>query len=111
MLNLAIGTKSLLNENTTRPITNKILIMIIKSLIIIAFILILISLGSALFHLINRKEGEQSKKTLRDLTFRIGLSMLLFIFLFIAVATGIFTPHGIGEGMQMQKPVQAKAIN
>lgn|GEM_PF-152381 len=111
MLNLAIGTKSLLNENTTRPITNKILIMIIKSLIIIAFILILISLGSALFHLINRKEGEQSKKTLRDLTFRIGLSMLLFIFLFIAVATGIFTPHGIGEGMQMQKPVQVKAVN
>ncbi|MEI6145772.1 MAG: twin transmembrane helix small protein [Methylococcales bacterium] len=85
--------------------------MIIKSLIIIAFILILISLGSALFHLINRKEGEQSKKTLRDLTFRIGLSMLLFIFLFIAVATGIFTPHGIGEGMQMQKPVQVKAVN
>jgi len=84
--------------------------MIIKSLIIIAFILILISLGSALYHLVNRKSGDQSQKTLRDLTFRIGLSMLLFIFLFIAVATGIFEPHGLGEGMQMHKPVQTERI-
>ena len=82
--------------------------MIIKSLIIIAFILILISLGSALYHLVNRKAGDQSQKTLRDLTFRIGLSMLLFIFLFIAVATGIFEPHGLGVGMQMLKPVQTE---
>ena len=84
--------------------------MIIKSLIIIAFILILISLGSALYHLVNRKVGDQSQKTLRDLTFRIGLSMLLFVFLFIAVATGIFEPHGLGEGMQMHKPVQTEPI-
>jgi O-antigen/teichoic acid export membrane protein len=109
-LNLAIGTITLLNENRTCLATHPNSIMIIKSLIIIAFILILISLGSALFHLVNRKAGDQSQKTLRDLTFRIGLSMLLFVFLFIAVATGIFEPHGLGEGMQMHKPIQTERI-
>ena len=84
--------------------------MIIKSVVIIAFILIIISLGSALFHLVNRKTQEQSEKTVRALTFRISLSILLFIFLFIAVATGVFKPHGLGAGMHTQKPAQTDRI-
>ena len=80
--------------------------MIIKSVVIIAFILIIISLGSALFHLVNRKTEEQSEKTVKALTFRITLSILLFIFLFIAVATGIFKPHGLGVKIHMQQPAQ-----
>ena len=84
--------------------------MIIKSVVIIAFILIILSLGSALFHLINRKPGEQSEKTVKALTFRITLSILLFVFVFIAVATGIFKPHGLGVNMHLQKPVQTDSI-
>jgi O-antigen/teichoic acid export membrane protein len=80
--------------------------MIIKSVVIIAFILIIISLGSALFHLVNRKTEEQSEKTVKALTFRITLSILLFVFLFIAVATGIFKPHGLGATMHSQQPAQ-----
>jgi len=80
--------------------------MIIKSVVIIAFILIIISLGSALFHLVNRKTEEQSEKTVKALTFRITLSILLFIFLFIAVATGIFKPHGLGVKMHTQQTLQ-----
>ncbi|MCX7097176.1 MAG: twin transmembrane helix small protein [Methylococcales bacterium] len=78
--------------------------MIIKTLVIIAFILILISLGSALFHLMNRSPEETSDKTLKALTFRIGLSVVLFILIFIAVATGLYEPEGLGAGMHMQKP-------
>lgn len=77
--------------------------MIIKSVVIIAFILIIISLGSALFHLLNRKNEEPSEKTVKALTFRIALSILLFIFVFIAVATGMFKPHGLGVKMHMQR--------
>jgi predicted small integral membrane protein len=84
--------------------------MIIKSVVIIAFILIIISLGSALFHLANRKTEEQSEKTVKALTFRIALSILLFIFVFIAVATGIFKPHGLGIKMHMQQPAQTERI-
>ena len=84
--------------------------MIIKSVVIIAFILIIISLGSALFHLVSRKTEEQSEKTVKALTFRITISILLFIFLFIAVVTGIFKPHGLGVIMHMQPPAQTDRI-
>jgi hypothetical protein len=84
--------------------------MIIKSVVIFAFILIIISLGSALFHLVKRKTGEQSEKTVKALTFRITLSILLFIFVFIAVATGIFKPHGLGVKMHSQQPAQTDRI-
>ena len=70
----------------------------IKAIIIIAFIVIIVSLGSALFHLVDNKE--KSKKTVNALTFRISLSLILFIFLFIAVAAGWIKPHGIGAKMQ-----------
>lgn len=78
--------------------------MIIKSIVIITFILIIISLGSGLFHLVKHKDREPSEKTVKALTFRIALSILLFIFLFIAMATGMFKPNGIG--MQMHRPAQ-----
>lgn len=84
--------------------------MIIKSVVIIAFILIIISLGSALFHLVNRKTEGQSEKTVKALTFRITLSILLFIFVFIAVVTGVFKPHGLGVKMHIQKPEQTEHI-
>ncbi len=80
--------------------------MIIKSIVIIAFILIIISLGSALFHLVKHNTQEQSEKTVKALTFRITLSLVLFIFIFIAFATGMFTPHGLGARMH-QTPLAA----
>ncbi|MEI6333001.1 MAG: twin transmembrane helix small protein [Methylococcaceae bacterium] len=85
--------------------------MIIKAVVIIAFILIIFSLGSALFHLVNRKTQESSEKTVKALTFRISLSILLFIFLFIAVATGIFKPHGLGAKIHAEKPVQTDTLS
>lgn len=81
--------------------------MIIKSIVIIAFILIIISLGSALFHLVKYKTQEQSEKTVKALTFRITLSILLFIFIFIAFATGIIKPHGLGAKMHLQQTGQS----
>jgi uncharacterized membrane protein len=74
--------------------------MFIKSIVIIAFLLIIVSLGSALFHLIKHKSEENSQKTVKALTFRIGLSVVLFIFVFIMFATGLVKPHGIGARIQ-----------
>ena len=56
----------------------------------------MLSLGSALFYLMNDK-GE-SKKMVRALTIRVGLSVLLFILLLIAWSQGLIEPHGIGRG-------------
>jgi hypothetical protein len=75
----------------------------IKSLVIIAFLLILFSLGSALYHLIQTREGEANQKTVKALTMRIGLSIALFGFIFMMYATGMIQPEGIGARIQQQR--------
>ncbi len=74
--------------------------MFIKSLIIVAFIIIITSLGTALFHLVKHKDPENSQKTVKALTVRIALSVVLFIFVIISIATGLVTPTRIGARMQ-----------
>ena len=81
----------------------------IKAIVVIAFVLIIISLGLALFSLVTHKPEEQSKKTVKALTFRITLSIILFIFVFIAIATGILKPHGIGAKLQMKKSAEIES--
>jgi len=54
--------------------------------------LIVTSLGKALFHM--SSSPEDSAKMVQALTFRIGLSVALFVVLFIAWYAGILTPHG-----------------
>ncbi|MEQ1635839.1 MAG: twin transmembrane helix small protein [Methylococcales bacterium] len=72
----------------------------IKILVILTFLLILFNLGAALFHLMHPKDAEHSQKTAKALTFRIGLSLVLFIALIIALSTGILKPQGIGVNIQ-----------
>lgn len=61
--------------------------MLIKVIIVIALIVILASLFSALFFLTKDKQG--GKRTVRALTIRIGLSIALFILLLIAGKYGL----------------------
>ena len=68
---------------------------LIKILVIIVLAAIVISLGSALFHLSSGK-GD-SKKMARALTIRVGLSLVLFILLMVAWAFGLITPHGLSK--------------
>lgn len=67
--------------------------MLIKGILILLFAFIFFSLGSALYYLVNDK-GD-SDRIVKALTWRIGLSFLLFIFLFIAFAMGWISPHQI----------------
>lgn len=85
--------------------------MIIQSIVVIAFILIIFSLGSALFHLVRHESQEHSEKTAKALTFRISLSIILFIFLFLAIATGLLKPHGIGSVIHSSKPAQTESTS
>jgi hypothetical protein len=56
--------------------------------------------------LVKHKDEDHSKKTVKALTFRIGLSLLLFIMIFIAYFTGIIKPEGIGARIQHFKQNQ-----
>ena len=64
-----------------------------KFLVIVIFLGILFSLGSALFYMI--KDRGISDRTARALTFRIGLSVGLFVLLFVLYGLGVITPHGV----------------
>ena len=67
--------------------------MIVKIIILLALLIILVSLASALFYLVKDKQG--SERTAKALTTRITLSIVLFVFLLIAFSTGIIRPHGL----------------
>ncbi|MNK51434.1 hypothetical protein D3C87_703420 [compost metagenome] len=64
-----------------------------KILVAIAFILILGSLGSALFFLM-RDKGK-SNRTVQALALRVGLSITLFLLILLAHKLGYIQPTGI----------------
>lgn len=65
----------------------------IKALVLILLAAVVISLGKAMFHLSGGPE--ESAQTVRALTFRIGLSIALFVVLMAAWYMGRFNPHGL----------------
>ena len=66
---------------------------LIKAGVVIAMLAILASLGVALVRLI--KDRGQTTRTVKALTLRIGISILLFVLLVLGVITGIVVPHGV----------------
>ena len=67
--------------------------MLVKIVVLILFALIVGSLASALFSLL--KSGSNSNRTVKALTYRIGLSVLAFIILMVSAKFGWIQPHGL----------------
>lgn len=67
--------------------------LIIKAIVVLLLLFILFALGSALYFLV--RDRDSSDRIVRALTWRIGLSLLVFVLLFIAFALGWITPHSI----------------
>ncbi|MDB6082453.1 MAG: hypothetical protein JWN43_334 [Gammaproteobacteria bacterium] len=63
-----------------------------KYLVVLILVLILISLGKALFHLSSSKPGD-SRKMVTALGWRIALSVLLFVLLIVAYTQGWIVPQ------------------
>lgn len=68
--------------------------MIFKIVILSLLLVVLVSLGSAL---VAMAKGDKSDKMLKSLTWRIGLSVCIFILLLIGQAMGLITPHGLSS--------------
>lgn len=64
-----------------------------KYLILVFFIFIVYSLGSALYYMMKDEGG--SKRMVKALTMRIGISFLLFIFLIFSFWMGWIKPTGV----------------
>lgn len=67
--------------------------MLPKLFIVLVLLVILGSLASGLVFLVKDKGG--SNRTVKALTWRIGLSVTLFLLLMLGYATGVLQPHGV----------------
>ena len=66
--------------------------MVFKIVILSLLVIVLISLASAL---VAMTKGDKSDKMIKSLSWRIGLSVFIFILLLIGQAMGFITPHGL----------------
>lgn len=62
-----------------------------RLIVIAVLVLIVASLGSALFQL---ARGGDSRKLLSALTWRVGMSVALFVTLLVLWRMGVIRPHG-----------------
>lgn len=70
--------------------------MTTKVIVITVLVIILTALASSLVFLV-RDQGS-SQRTVKALTWRISLSLLLFLFLLLAFKLHWITPHGFTSG-------------
>lgn len=66
--------------------------MLAKIFIVVMLLLVIYSLGSALFYLIN--DRGQTERTVKALTWRIIFSIAVFALLMMAYYLGWIHPHG-----------------
>lgn len=67
--------------------------MISKILIVVFLIAIVWNLGAGMYYMMTDKGG--SDRTVKALTKRIALSVLLIVLIIIGMLTGIIQPHGV----------------
>ena len=66
--------------------------MLFKILVLLLLAAVVSSLFSGLFFLL--RDRSNSTRTVRSLTWRIGISLALFVLLLIGAALGWIEPHG-----------------
>jgi succinate dehydrogenase/fumarate reductase cytochrome b subunit len=59
------------------------------------FLVIVYNLGAGLFYMMSDKGT--TDRTVRALTWRIGLSVFLILLVIAGIYTGIIKPHGLGR--------------
>ncbi|KPK40649.1 MAG: hypothetical protein AMJ69_01480 [Gammaproteobacteria bacterium SG8_47] len=67
--------------------------MLFKILVVGVLVLILVSLGSALFGVV--KDHGQGQRAVKALTVRVALSVGLFVLLMVGYGLGLITPHAM----------------
>ena len=72
------------------PVTPAVLF---KAFIVLLLLAILVSLALGLIFMVN--DDKESNRMVTSLSFRVALSILLFITLFVGYSLGLIKPHGI----------------
>jgi succinate dehydrogenase/fumarate reductase cytochrome b subunit len=69
--------------------------MLIKILIVLFLIVIVYNLFAGLFYMMTDKG--KTDRTVKALTWRIGLSVFLILLVIVGILTGIIQPHDLGK--------------
>ena len=69
--------------------------MLTKILIVLILLVIVYNLFAGLFYMMTDKG--KTNRTVRALTWRIGLSVFLILLVIAGIATGVIQTHGIGK--------------
>jgi len=69
--------------------------MLTTILILVLFAAIIYNLGAGLYFMMTDKG--QTDRTVKALTRRIGLSVLLILLVILGIWAGIIRPHGVGQ--------------
>jgi len=69
--------------------------MLIKILIVLFLIVIVYNLFAGLFYMMTDKG--KTDRTVKALTWRIGLSVFLILLVIVGILTGVIQPHNIGR--------------
>ena len=69
--------------------------MLIKILIVLFLIVIVYNLFAGLFFMMTDKG--KTNRTVRALTWRIGLSVFLILLVILGILTGVIKPHDLGR--------------
>ena len=65
-------------------------------LIIILFLIVIVyNLGAGLYYMMTDKG--KTDRTVKALTWRIGLSVFLILLIIAGILTGVIQPHGLGR--------------
>ena len=66
------------------------------TIVIVAFFIVIVyNLGAGLFYMM-RDKGT-TNRTVKALTWRIGLSVFLILLIIAGIFTGVIKPHGLGQ--------------
>lgn len=81
---------------------------ILPIIVMIFMIMIVIALATGLYGLIS--DRKQTTRTVKALTWRIGLSLVLFMLLFVGFFMGWIKPHGLyGHAQPVQSSSQSES--
>lgn len=65
--------------------------MIIHVILVVLFLIVVVALGQALYFLAH--DHGESKRAVKALSWRVGLSMLLLVLLFVLWGVGVLHPN------------------
>ncbi|MGB0848060.1 MAG: DUF2909 domain-containing protein [Thiolinea sp.] len=69
--------------------------LLFKLIIVILLIFVVVTLFTALYQLNKSRSGEDSRKVFKALALRIGLSVFIFVLLWVGQFFGLIESHGI----------------